>query len=142
MSFRQKNKNIGADKRNWDSFCEANWTLIERIGLPITAVDTLERFYDFLSHGYLESYDDPLGFTIRELDSHQWELFKVLLERFLEAGFHASSIDAWMVGGEEPYLSLVRKYPNQFSPNTVKRAKEADDESTLKAQEAWKEEGK
>src|SRR5687768_3661525 len=99
MSFRQKNKQSGADKRNWDSFCEANLSLIESIGLPITAVETLNRFYDLLSHGYLESYDDPLGFTVRELEAHQWDLFRVLLERFLEAGFHGSSIDAWMVGG-------------------------------------------
>jgi hypothetical protein len=139
MSFRQKNKQRGADNRNWDAFCEANMGLIESVGLPITAVETLNRFYDFLEHGYLERYEDPLGFTIDELDPHQRDLFKVLLERYLEAGFHAWGISAWMVGGEESYMALVRQYPNQFSPYDVKHAEEAGEESALKAKEAWKE---
>src|SRR5687767_11947525 len=138
MSFRQKNKKTGADNRNWDTFCEANMGLIESVGLPITAVDTLGRFYDFLEHGYIERYDDPIGFTIDELEPHQWDLFKVFLERYLEAGFNSSGISVWMVGGEEPYLAMVRKYPNQFSPYDVQHAKEAEEESALKAQEAWK----
>jgi hypothetical protein len=138
MSFRQKNKQSGADKRNWNSFCEVNWLLIERIGLPITTVETLDLFYDLLMHGYIDHHDDPLHFSIDQLDPERLDLFRVLIEKYFEAGFHDPGMGAWLVGGEEPWLALVRRYPNQFTHYDVKHAKGADEESALKAQEAWK----
>ena len=127
MSFRRK-KESGAKARQWDAFCQANWQLIERIGLPIATIETLDRFYDLLMHGYLESYNDPTEFRLWKLKPENLKLFSVLVDRYFEAGFHNPGMSPAEVGGREEYLRLARKYPDQFSSFDIAEATEQDRE--------------
>jgi hypothetical protein len=127
MSFRRK-KESGAKARQWGAFCQANWQLIENIGLPIATIETLDGFCDLLMHGYLESYNDPTEFRLWKLKPENLKLFSVLVDRYFEAGFDNPGMSPAEVGGREEYLRLVRKYPDQFSSFDIAEAMEQDRE--------------
>ncbi|HEX9989540.1 MAG TPA: hypothetical protein VGE45_13815 [Chloroflexia bacterium] len=116
MSFRQNNKKERADRLKWDSFRRANWDLIESIGLPITTIETLDRFYDLLMHGCIDHHDDPLGFTVDRLEPERHQLLKELVERYFEAGFHDPGLGVF---DSDEHLRLAKKYPKQFSPRYI-----------------------
>ena len=123
MGFRQKNDSTS---RKWDQFCQANIELIRRIGLPVSTVDTWDRFADLLMHDYIDHHDDPFGFTIDELTPEQRALFIVLIDKYFAAGFSDPGMGHWLVGGYEEFYKLVRKYPAGFSPYDIERANEQE----------------
>lgn len=130
MSFRKNNREEKAEKRKWEAFCQTNWELIERTDIPLTTIETLDRFYDLLMHGYLDHHDDPLKFSLHRLqrsDPERFELFKELVDRYFEAGFSNPGMTPAAVGGREGYLNLVRKYPGRFSDYDVASANEPEE---------------
>jgi len=124
LSFRQNNEM----QRKWHLFWQANKDLMEQIGLPGTITDTWDRFADFLMHGHLDHHDDPLKFGVWELRREKVELLKRLVDNYFAAGFPDPGITVTVVGGQQEYLRLVRKYPNQFGPRTVEIANEQSEE--------------
>jgi hypothetical protein len=115
MSFRQNNET----NRRWNAFYQANKVLIEGIGLPGSTVDSWDRFAFLLMHGDMYPYDAPLRFAIKDLSSEKLESFRLLVDRYFEAGFHDPGMPPALVGGENEYLELARKYPGQFLSKLV-----------------------
>src|SRR5437773_3340542 len=107
MGFRQNNE----IKRQWNMFYQANKELIEHSGLPGAAIDTWDGFADLLMHGY----NGLSRFDLRDLDPEKLELFKLLVDRYFEVGFPDPGMHPAYVGGEEAFLTLVKKYPSAFS---------------------------
>lgn len=120
MSFCQNNETI----RKWNAFYQANRELIARIGLPGPTVDTWDRFADLLMHGYIDHHDDPSKFFIEELTPDRYALFKELVDMYFGAGFSDPGMHHVIVGGMEEWVTLVKKYPKQFSPYSVESANE------------------
>jgi hypothetical protein len=121
MGFRQNNEM----KRKWNVFYEANKELIENTGLPGPTVETWDSFAQLLMHGYYALF----RFDLRELEPEKFELFKVLLDRYFGAGFPDPGMHPVYAGGEEAFLRLAKKYPNQFLAYDVERANEQDEEN-------------
>jgi hypothetical protein len=121
MSFRQKNEGT---QRKWDAFYQANIELIERIGLPGPTIDTWDRFADLLMHGIIDHHDDWSGFNTDKLSPEKRELFKELVDRYLEAGFRDVGMHYSLIGGIEDWVKLVKKYPSSFSAYDIQKANE------------------
>jgi hypothetical protein len=119
MSFRKKNKQERAGRQKWDSFCEANRELMERIGLTTPTMETQERFEDFLMHGYIDHHDDWSKFSVDKLDPARYELFKLLVDKYCEAGYADPGL---MAVSHEERARLARKYPRQFHPSIIESA--------------------
>jgi hypothetical protein len=111
MSFRQ-NKELS---RKWGAFYAAQKDLIEAIGLTGPTVATWDRFADLLMHGIIDHHDDPTHFNIDELRPEQLKLFRVLVDRYFEAGLPNPGLDNALVGGRRAVLKMVRKYPQSFN---------------------------
>jgi hypothetical protein len=118
LSFRQNNET----KRKWDAFYQANKELIEEIGLPGPTVDTWDRFADLLMHGVIDHHDDPSHFNLDGLPLSKRKLFRVLIERYFEAGFPNPGMHPAMVGGEKAFLKMVERYPEGFGEYYQKEA--------------------
>jgi hypothetical protein len=121
MSFRQKDDT----PRKWNAFYQANEDLIEAIGLPWSTVETLDRFADLLHHRAVEHHVDPTHFLLDDLDVEKRKLFRVLVERYLVAGFSGSGMDDVIVGGYKAFFRLIRKYPAGFTVQWQKSVGEA-----------------
>jgi hypothetical protein len=121
MSFRQKNET----SRKWKAFYQANRELMEVAGLPWTAVDTWDRFAYFLMHSIIDYPDDPAHFKLDDLDFEKRKQFRVLIERYFEAGFLDPGMHPAIVGGQRALDKLVKKYPACFSEYDRKAANEA-----------------
>jgi hypothetical protein len=130
MSFRQKDDT----PRKWNAFYQANEELIEAIGLPWATVETLDRFADLLHHRAVEHHEDPTHFFLDDLDVEKCKLFRVLVERYLEAGFSGSGMDYVIVGGYKAYFRLIRKYP---ASSTVQWQRSAGEAAAPLSEEWW-----
>jgi hypothetical protein len=111
MSFRQKDDT----PRKWNAFYQANEELIEAIGLPWATIETLDRFADLLHHRAVEHHEDPTHFFLDDLDVEKRKLFRVLVVRYVEAGFSGFGMDSMIVGGDKAFIKLARKYPAGFT---------------------------
>ena len=86
MGFRRKKSDV-TRQRQWKNFLTSNQIIIEQAGLPETVTETLDRFLDFLMHGYIDHHDDPEKFTVNHLDDNEYGELMELLNRFCTAGF-------------------------------------------------------
>ena len=114
MSFRKDNKTERVERLKWDALCEANWELIERIGLPLSAIEIHTRFQYFLMHGSMYPYEDWSGFSVTQLrrdEPERYELLMLLLDRYFEAGFEDPGLGPF---SNAEKLRLAKKYPKQF----------------------------
>ena len=85
MSYRRK-KQAAHDKRRYEDFCRANADLIARIGIPPFIMDDHDHFMYYLEHG-VPRPGAPMPFEVRFTDAERYELLKLLVERYAQAGF-------------------------------------------------------
>jgi hypothetical protein len=111
MTFH-RNKQDAQERKRWRAFCVTNQDLIESIGLPLSVVETHERFEDLLMHGYLDHHADPTKFSISELNAVQVEKFKAFIDRYFAAGYFDPGL---MAVSNEERKALAKKYPKQFN---------------------------
>lgn len=113
MSFRKNNNEDRIERLNWEDFCKRNRRLMERIGLTTPTFETEDRFRDFLLHGYIDHHDDWSEYSVRKMNEEQYELFKVLIGRYLDAGYDALSM---MAISRKELIEFAKKYPQKFQP--------------------------
>jgi len=114
MSFRKDNKSGREERLKWESFLEANIELIRQVGLPMSAIESHQRFQYFLMHGTMYPYDDWLDFGVTELrrnEPEKHELLMLVLDKYFELGFDDPGMGGF---SKAEKLRLARKYPRQF----------------------------
>jgi hypothetical protein len=89
MSYRRK-KQASIDKHRYEDFRRDNADLIARIGIPYFIMDDHEHFIYYLEHG-VPWPGAPLSFEVRFTDAERYELLKLLVEQYVEAGFALGS---------------------------------------------------
>jgi len=124
MSFRKNTKDERDERLKWNRFCDANKDLIQQIGLTTPTIETDERFIDFLMHGYIDHHDDWSKYTVSKMDAEQYKLFKLLIDKYFEAGYYDPSL---MAVSHEETIEFARKYPKQFHSSFVEIIERQDE---------------
>lgn len=123
MSFQQSHRKERDARLKWNRFCAQNQDLIEGIGLSTPTIETWERFEDLLMHGHIDHHDDWSQFNVSSLDKEQYELFKILVGKYFEAGYFDPGL---MAVNHEERIEFARKYPAQFSPDFAEIVRKHD----------------
>jgi hypothetical protein len=107
MSFR-RSKAAVRDVRAWQAFLQANASLLQASGVPLSIYQSRELFDDLLMHGYIDHHEDPTHFAIGQLSVKQWDALLDAAAQYLRAGFPDPGIGGFMPE-TEIYLRLLRK---------------------------------
>lgn len=86
MSFR-RNKTAARRSHAWRTFLQANRTLLQESGVPISLRESRELFEDLLMHGCIDHHPDPTDFLVGQLSARQREALTQVIVRYLQAGF-------------------------------------------------------
>ena len=86
MGYRKSKKKLEA-ARNWSTFVARNGRVIEAAGLPHAAMESIDKWDDFLMHGYLDHHHDPSGFTVDQLSDEQYGVLLQLVESYFVSGY-------------------------------------------------------
>ena len=115
MSYRRK-KAESKDKRRYEDFRRNNWNLIEHIGIPSFIIDDQENFTYVLMHG-APWPNAPIHFAVSKLDAKRYEQWKMLVDKYFEAGFD----DPGYGTGSAPSASTKRCKPSYTSKSADSR---------------------
>ena len=84
-------KNNSKEKRirkiNWKKFNSQHSNLIHKSGLPLSYFENENLWIDFLMHGYMDHHDDIIGLTVSNLNSEEYNNFKMLIYKYFGFGF-------------------------------------------------------
>ena len=86
MTYR-KSPHKAAAKRQWDRFVNRNQPVIIASGLPTAVFSSIDRFDDYLCHGYLDHDVDPRGCRVESLNPAQYSALVTLTESYFAAGY-------------------------------------------------------
>jgi hypothetical protein len=90
MGFRRDGGAEHAERKSWEAWLAANADLLPACGLPPGVLRNRRDWEYLLSNGYwcADYYGSHIGnidFDLNELDPHQRNAFRRLLERYLSA---------------------------------------------------------
>ena len=71
MGYKRDGKKLLRDETEWAEWRREHAELIEASGLPELVVSDEDHWYDFLDHGHLGHYEDPLNFSLDQLTARQ-----------------------------------------------------------------------
>lgn len=86
MGFRRQKDSVRRSI-DWSRFRLNFAELFERTALPARVCESKDHFDYFLMHGYLDHYERPYPFSVRDLDDSQRSALRELVVSYLVAGF-------------------------------------------------------
>lgn len=97
MSFR-RSKTAVREARAYRDFVQANATLFQASGVPISLYESRDLFDDLLMHGYIDHHSDPTHFFVGRLSAEQRAALVEVVVLYLRAGFPDPGIGGFMGG--------------------------------------------
>lgn len=96
----------------WKRFIAEERELLLRIGMPDLWTESLEKFQDFLMHGYLDHHSDNSQMTVDDLNEAQYQCLCRFVSHYFSAGFDDPGLTALRLDDQE---RLRREFPARFS---------------------------
>jgi hypothetical protein len=97
MSFR-RSKTAAWEARAYRDFVQANISLFQASGVPISLYESRDLFDDLLMHGYIDHHPDPTHFFVGQLSADQRVALVKVMMRYLQSGFPDPGIGGFLGG--------------------------------------------